>query len=255
MTLQLGFQQGDVTARDFRAAAAEFIAVALFVFLGAGAVVVLQNSGEGGIPFITGVALAHGLAIALLVAATARISGGHVNPAVTFSAALTGKMKVSVAMLYIAAQLAGAVVGALLLKGVIAGPAELQLGAHAISVYDPQTGGGLLDNQVGDGTGAALLVEGVLTFVLVFVVFATAIDAKGMANLAPIAIGLAVLVDHFVGVPLTGASMNPARSFGPALVAGEWADHWVYWLGPLIGGGIAGLVYEYVFLQGDDEAT
>jgi glycerol uptake facilitator-like aquaporin len=75
-----------------------------------------------------------------------------------------------------------------------------------------------------------------------------------MANLAPIAIGLAILVDHFVGVPLTGASMNPARSFGPALVAGEWADHWVYWLGPLIGGGIAALVYEYVFLQRDDEA-
>ena len=256
MTLQLGFQQGDITPKDFRAAAAEFIALVIFVFVGAGSVVVLQNVGEGGISFVTGVALAHGLAIALLVAATARISGGHINPAVTFSAALTGKMKVSVAILYIAAQLAGAVVGALLLKAVIAGPVEMNLGAHAIGVYDPQTGtGGLLDNQIGNGTGAALLVEGMLTFVLVFVVFATAMDPKGMANLAPIAIGLAILVDHFVGVPLTGASMNPARSFGPALVAGEWADHWVYWLGPLIGGGIAALVYEYVFLQPDAEAT
>ena len=101
--------------------------------------------------------------------------------------------------------------------------------------------------------GAGVLVEAVLTFILVFTVFATAMDKRGMANLAPIAIGLAVLVDHFVGVPLTGASMNPARSFGPALVAGFWEDHWVYWLGPLIGGGLAALVYYLTFMWGREE--
>ncbi len=101
--------------------------------------------------------------------------------------------------------------------------------------------------------GAGVLVEAVLTFVLVFTVFATAMDPRGMANLAPIAIGLAVLVDHFVGVPLTGASMNPARSFGPALVAGFWDDHWVYWLGPLIGGGLAALVYYLTFMWGRED--
>ncbi|MFQ5988190.1 MAG: aquaporin, partial [Dehalococcoidia bacterium] len=82
------------------------------------------------------------------------------------------------------------------------------------------------------------------------VVFATAMDPKGLGNLAPIAIGLAVLVDHLVGVPLTGASMNPARSLGPAVAAGVWADHWVYWAGPLLGGGLAALVYEWAFLRG-----
>jgi len=85
--------------------------------------------------------------------------------------------------------------------------------------------------------------------VLVFVVFATAVDPKGLAGIAPAAIGLAVLVDHLVGVPLTGASMNPARSLGPAVVASEWADHWVYWVGPLAGATAAALVYKFVFLS------
>jgi len=99
---------------------------------------------------------------------------------------------------------------------------------------------------------AALLVEIVLTFALVWVVFATAVDPKGPRHLAPAAIGLVIMADHFIGVPLTGASMNPARSFGPALVSNQWADHWVYWLGPLIGGGIAALVYELVFLHREE---
>jgi aquaporin TIP len=253
MTLQLGFEPGDVSGNNLRGAAAEFIALVIFVFVGAGAVVVFQNIGGDDLSFIIGVALAHGLAIALLVAATAKISGGFINPAVTFSAALTGKLKVSVAVLYIVAQCAGAVVGALLLKMVLAGPVEMSLGAHGISVFEPGVGGGLLDNQAGDGAGAALIVEMVLTFVLVFVVFATAMDPRGPTSIAPIAIGLAILVDHFVGVPLTGASMNPARSFGPAIVANEWSDHWIYWLGPAIGGGIAALVYEYIFMNRPDE--
>ena len=92
-----------------------------------------------------------------------------------------------------------------------------------------------------------------LTFALVFVIFATAIDPKGPTHLAPMAIGLMVMVDHFIGVPMTGASMNPARSFGPAVVANVWTDHWVYWLGPLIGAALAALIYEFVFLQREEE--
>ncbi len=240
----LGFTSADITPKTYRAALAEFIATLLFVFIGAGSVVtvggVLSSPLEGG--SLTAVALAHGLAIAVLVAATAKISGGHINPAVTFAAVVTRRMKVGPGLLYVAAQLLGAVVAALLLDAVVLSSFEGSLGAHS------------LNTEALSSDGAGVVVEIILTFLLVFVVFATAIDKRGMANLAPIAIGLAVLIDHFVGVPLTGASMNPARSFGPALVANEWSDHWVYWVGPLAGGALAALVYQYVFLADDDEA-
>ena len=254
MAIQLGFQPGDFSLKTWRAVAAEFIGTGLFVFLGTASVVVaranlIETGAISGIPpagFIIAVAFAHGLAFAVFVAATAKISGGHINPAVSFAAALTGKMKVSTAALYVAAQLAAAVFGSLLVKAVIAGPMELGLGAHGVGSLT------LLEDQVGDGAGAGLLVEIILTFALVFVVFATAIDPKGLGHLAPVAIGLTVLVDHLVGIPLTGASMNPARSFGPAVVANIWDDHWIYWLGPLIGAGIAALVYEFVFLNREE---
>ena len=250
MAIQMGFQPGDFTMRTWRSVAAEFIATGLFVFIGTGSVVVALNVGGGSNSdpsFIISVALAHGLAIALLVAATARISGGHINPAVSFVMALTGKMKVSTAVLYIGAQLVAAILGSLLLKAVIAGPAELgNLGAHSVNLA-------IVEDQVGNGAGAGLLIEAVLTFALVFVIFATAIDRKGLAHLAPMAIGLVYLVDNLVGIPLTGASMNPARSFGPAVVANFWDDHWIYWLGPLIGAAVAALVYEYVFIDREEE--
>ena len=235
----LGFTEADFGQKTWQAVFAELIATMLFVFVGAGSVVVIGGVGDTG--GLVAVALAHGLAIALLVAAIARISGGHINPAVTFGAVITGRMKLSTGVLYVAAQLAGAVIGALLLEAAVVGQFEGNLGAHALNL------------EVLDGEGAGVLVEAVLTFILVFTVFATAMDPRGMANLAPIAIGLAVLVDHLVGLPLTGASMNPARSFGPALVAGFWDNHWVYWLGPLIGGGLAALVYYLTFMWGNEE--
>jgi len=243
----LGFTAKDFGTRTWRAVLAELIATLLFVFVGAGSVVAVvgvlgSNPGFQGDPAaLAAIAFAHGLAIALLVAGTARISGGHINPAVTFGAVITGRMKLSTGVLYVGAQLAGAVVGALLLEAAVLGEFEANLGAHSLNL------------DVLDGKGAGVLVEAVLTFVLVFTVFATAIDPRGMANIAPIAIGLAVLVDHFVGVPLTGASMNPARSFGPALVADAWDNHWVYWVGPLAGGGIAALVYYLTFMWGREE--
>ena len=249
MTIQMGFQREDFTMQTWRAVAAEFIATGLFVFLGTASVVVVATLGDGKMTTagILTIALAHGLAIAVLVAAIARISGGHINPAVTFAAAMTGKMKVSTAMLYVGGQLSAAILGSLLLKGIIAGPFEVGLGAHGLNSL------GIIDDQVGNGAGAGLLLEAVLTFALVFVIFAAAIDKKGLTHLAPMAIGLMVLVDHLVGISLTGASMNPARSFGPAVVANIWTDHWIYWLGPLIGAGVAALVYEFVFLQHDEE--
>jgi aquaporin TIP len=241
----LGFTAEDFGPRTWRAVLAELIATLLFVFVGAGSVVVVTGviglSPRDDAAALTAIALAHGLAIALLVAGTAKISGGHINPAVTFGAVITGRMKLTTGVLYVAAQLTGAVIGALLLEAAVVGEVEGSLGAHSLNL-------GALD-----GEGGGVLVEAVLTFVLVFTVFATAIDPRGMSNLAPVAIGLAVLVDHLVGVPLTGASMNPARSFGPALVADVWDNHWVYWVGPLAGGGIAALAYYLTFMWGREE--
>ena len=235
----LGFTANDFGPKIWRSVLAELIATLLFVFVGAGSVVVLGGVNDTG--GLVAVALTHGLAIALLVAATAKISGGHINPAVTFGAVITGRMKLSTGVLYLGGQIAGAVIGALLLEAAIVGQYEGNLGAHSLNL------------ELLDGVGAAVLVEAVLTFVLVFTVFATAMDPRGLAGLAPIAIGFAVLVDHLVGIPLTGASMNPARSFGPALVADAWDDHWVYWVGPLIGGGLAALVYYFTFMWGIEE--
>lgn len=237
----LGLTAEDLGPGTLRAVLAEFIAVLLFVFIGAGTVQVVTR----GLPLpaedldvatLTAIALAHGLAIAVLVAATARISGGHVNPAVTFGMVVSGRMRLGPGLLYIAGQVLGGIAGALLLALVLTGSIEGNLGAHA------------LNNNALSSDTAGLIVEIILTFVLVFTVFATAVDPRGIGGLAPIAIGLAVLIDHLVGVPLTGASMNPARSFGPALVANAWSDHWVYWAGPLAGGAIAGLLYVFVFL-------
>ena len=226
----------------WRSSAAEFVATFLFVFIGAGAVVSLGIfSSEGGGSLggnLVAIAMAHGLAIAILVSATANISGGHINPAVSIAAVLTRKISVTRGGMYVIAQVAGAILGALLLKAVIPDSLEGGLGSHAITPEIGVTGG--------------LIVEIVLTFVLVFVVFATAIDPKGPSHLAPLAIGGAVLVIHLVAVPLTGASVNPARTIGPALAAGQWADHWVYWAGPLLGGALAGILYQLVFMRDDE---
>lgn len=221
----------------WRATCAEFIATLLFVFLGAGTVVVTGGLlGEGLTSArLVAIALAHGLAIALLVAATANISGGHINPAVTLGAWVTGKISLVKGGMYVIAQLVGAICGAYLIAAVVPDSAQGNLGAHGLGSGISVEGG--------------LLAEIILTFVLVFVVFATAIDPKGLGKLAPIAIGFAVLVDHLFGVPVTGAGMNPARSFGPAVVAGAWENHWIYWAGPAIGGVLAASVYEFVFLR------
>ncbi len=224
----------------WRATAAEFIATLLFVFLGAGTVVVTGGLIKEGLTSarLVAIALAHGLAIAVLVSATAKISGGHINPAVTFGALITGKVNLPRAIKYVVAQLAGAVVGAWLLTLVIPASAQGNLGAHGLGAGITAWGG--------------LVAEIVLTFALVFVVFATAMDPKGLGHLAPLAIGFTISVDHLLGVPVTGAGMNPARSFGPALVAAAWNNHWIYWVGPLVGGGLAALAYEFIFLRSDE---
>ncbi len=223
---------------DWREFAAEFIATMIFVFIGAGSIVVTGTMiGDGITPAsLVAIALAHGMTITVLVAATSHISGGHINPAVTFATWLAGRMDTAKGVMYVVAQLAGAIAGAYLIAAVIPDAAEGNLGAHGLGI--------------GVSAGSGLLAEIALTFILVFVIFAVAIDPRGPQYLAPIAIGLAVFVDHLLGVTITGASMNPARSFGPALVAWDWGHHWIYWVGPGVGAALAALGYRFAFLSG-----
>ncbi len=204
---------------------AEAIGTFTLIFIGVGAI----HAANGD---LLAVALAHGLAIAVMVSATGHISGGHLNPAVTFGALMGGKISTTDAARYWAAQLIGGAAAGFLCLGIF----DRQI------VIDgtPQLAG-----LVGPGKG--ILVEAVLTFFLVFVVFGTGIDARG-PKIGGLAIGLTVALDILFGGPLTGAAMNPARTFGPAIAVSFWNAHYVYWLGPLIGGGLAGIIWKTFLL-------
>eukprot|EP00898_Chlorokybus_atmophyticus_P004839 jgi/Chlat1/5356/Chrsp35S05281 len=223
----------------WRAAAAEFIAALLFLFITMGAVndTVLGIESHMDAARVLVISLSFGLSITLLVSATAALSGGHINPAVTVSMVLTGNISVVRAAMYVGAQLSGAVVGAALFKGAMPEGRQF-VGANGLNE--------------GVSAGSALLMEIILTFVLVFVIFATAVDKRGPSNVAPLAIGFAVTVAHFVAIPFAGTSLNPARSFGASVVAWQWDDHWIFWLGPIVGAVLASMVYKHVFYRADD---
>ena len=218
-----------------KAAVAEFVATFALIFIGAGAVI--QAVGSGQLDLV-GVALAHGLVLAIMVSVTGPISGGLVNPAVTIALWVAGKIPTFRAGILIVAQLLGAVVGALLLRFVVGGDLFDAGGAGAPA----------LGPDVPVGTG--IVLEAILTFFLVFVVFGTAIDAGGPWNkTAGFTIGLAIAFDILAFGPLTGAAMNPARWFGPALVGGLWSDAIVWIVGPIAGAIIASVLYTSVFLR------
>jgi len=177
------------------------------------------------------ISLAHGAAIGLMVYAFGHISGAHINPAVTIPMMITKKISVADGIGYIIFQLIGAVVAAFSLKAILP-----EIGAKVN--FGTQGGPSeLLNNSV----MAGITVEIILTFFLVTVIFLTAVHKKAPAGIHGISIGGMVFLLHLVGVPLTGASMNPARTFGPAVVSGFWELHWLYWVAPIIGGIIAGV--------------
>src|ERR1700719_1138339 len=204
---------------------AEFIGTFAPIIVGIGAI---KTAGHA----VLGVALAHGLTIAAFVFATMHISGGQLNPAVTFGLLCGGHMTIANAIRYWISQLLGGFTAALICLGlfgrdvVVTGTPQLAINLHA---------------------GQGILVEAILTFFLVCVVYGTAVDERGR-GVAGFAIGSTITLDILFGGPLTGAAMNPARVFGPALAANFWHDHYVYWLGPLIGGALGGLVYR-VFIE------
>ena len=206
---------------------AEAIATFALVVAGCGAIIADEHSG-GGLG-VVGVGLVFGLVIMVMVYATGHLSGAHINPAVTTAFTLTRHFPARHAVAYVGAQLLGATFGALVLLAVW--PSEpASLGATLPSV----------------GIGSALVYETVLTALLMFVIMAVATDARAVGAAAAIAIGGAVGLDAIFGGPVTGASMNPARSFGPALAAGEWHDFWIYVLGPVLGAGLGALAYQFV---------
>jgi aquaporin TIP len=210
-----------------RRGVAEFIGTFTLIFIGGGAGIV---SGQD----IVAVALANGLAIGIMVTNLGHISGGHFNPAITLGFVATRRITLPLALAYWISQFAGAIVAAAILRGLF---------SHAQFL-------GSVPHAAGFGAGKGLVVEIILTFFLVWAVFATAVDPRGaFKSIAGLAIGLTITIDVLMGGPLTGAAMNPARAFGPELLGNVWGEGWIYYLGPAIGALIAATAYEYLYLR------
>ncbi|KAL4178687.1 hypothetical protein AMTRI_Chr13g83510 [Amborella trichopoda] len=231
--LALGSLGESFSLNSFKAYLAEFISTLLFVFAGVGSAISyskLTSDASLDPAGLVAIAVAHGLALFVAVSMAANISGGHVNPAVTLGLAVGRNITIFTGIMYWIFQLLGSTVACLLLKFVTNG---LSIPTHTVA-------------------SSMSTIEGVIviTFALVYTVYATAVDPKkgSLGTIAPIAIGFIVGANILAAGPFSGGSMNPARSFGPAVVSGDFTDHWVYWVGPLIGGAIAGLVYGDVFI-------
>jgi len=245
----------------WRCSLAEFFGTMIFVFLGTASVTSAVNSAPVDVntdawdqsSFVMSVAFAFGFAISISVYSIGEISGGNINPAVTWALVITGKSSIVRGICYIISQLLGAVLASLVLQSMLPSNIEARDGIGCQGLH----------SNISAGTG--LQFEIVLTFIFIFVVFATAISPfvgkmapvsgaeYGPGKLTPLVLGLTILVLHLVGIPFTGASMNPARSFGPAVVAGCWTNHWIYWVGPIIGSTSAAIIANIFFLKSPDD--
>ena len=214
-------------------AVAEFIGPFALVFLGAGSIIMTQGNN------LVAIGLAHGLAIGLMIAAAGHISGGAYNPAVTIGLAIAGKLTPVQTLVYIVAQMLGAVAAAFALVAIF--PEGFR---DPVSLGVPQVGGAFEPL-------AALLAEVILTFFLMYVIFGAAVDQRSDKSIAALAIGLTITIDIFAMGDVTGAAMNPARHFGPALVENLWTDAWIWYIGPVVGAVLAAVLYNWVLL--DDE--
>ncbi|MCD9642529.1 hypothetical protein HAX54_029371 [Datura stramonium] len=221
---------------SLKAYLAEFIATLLFVFAGVGSAIAynkLTSDAALDPAGLVAVAVAHAFALFVGVSMAANISGGHLNPAVTLGLAVGGNITILTGLFYWIAQLLGSTVACLLLKFVTNG---LPVPTHGVAA-------GLSGIE-------GVVMEIIITFALVYTVYATAADPKkgSLGTIAPMAIGFIVGANILAAGPFSGGSMNPARSFGPAVVAGDFSQNWIYWVGPLIGGGLAGFIYGDVFI-------
>lgn len=209
---------------------AEVVGTFILVFLGCGSAVALTSvvpSESAGVQY-TGIALGFGLGIAGAIYATGHVSGGHLNPAVSVALTAIGKFRSADLPAYIGAQVVGAILAALALKGVF--PDADALGNNA------------LGSDV--STGSGVLAEVVLTAIFLFVIVSVATDVRVTPGFAALAIGLTLAAIHLVGIPLTGTSVNPARTFGPDLIAGKWDDVWIFLTAPFVGGIVGAFGYR-----------
>ena len=209
---------------------AEFIGTFALVFIGSGAIIIVQHTGNA--TGLLQVALAHGLILALMVSAFMNVSGGHFNPAVTTALLVARRITPTVAGVHIVAQLIGALVAAWALKMTMpsAAFAAAQGGSQSIALDVTMT--------------QAIGLEAIATFFLMTVIYGTAVNSDA-PKIGGLAIGLTIAADILVIGPLTGASMNPARSFGPAVASGVLAGQVVYWVGPILGAIAAAMLWEY----------
>ena len=217
---------------------AELLGTFALVFVGSGCVCAdyyLVQSGSQGFGLL-GIALAFRFVVVAVAYSLGYISGAHINPAVTISMVVTKRMKSGVGVMYIVSQVVGATLAGYLLKALF--PEALA------SVF---LGTCVLGSTV--SVSQAIIMEAVITFLLVFVVFATVIDKRSTPALAGLAIGFVVLFGVMVGGAISGGSMNPARVFGPALASGHFANHYVWWIGPIVGGVLAGFTYDIFFSE------
>ncbi|CAM8949904.1 unnamed protein product [Rhodiola kirilowii] len=226
---------------SIKAYIAEFISTLIFVFAGVGSAIAFNKlTSDGALEpaGLVAIAVAHAFALFVAVAVGANISGGHVNPAVTFGLAVGGQITILTGIFYWIAQVAGSIVACYLLKFTTGG---LAIPIHSLSS--------------GVGVAEGIVMEIIITFALVYTVYATAADPKkgNIGIIAPIAIGFIVGANILAAGPFSGGSMNPARSFGPAVVSGDYHDFWVYWVGPLVGGGLAGIIYGGILLPSTHE--
>lgn len=219
-------------ASRFQVLLAEAIGTFALIFIG---VLVVSASPLAGLPEgqpgLTSVAFAHGLTIAVMIAAMGAISGGHFNPAVTMGFMATGRMSVGTGLSYWLAQLVGAALAGFLLVSLV-GRGGVANGTPALAQ--------------GVSPGVGIVLELVANFFLVLVVFGTAVDERAPKSVFPFAIGLTVTLGMLGIAPLTGGAVNPARAFGPALASGNWTHQLVYWIGGLLGGALGGLIPHYL---------
>jgi MIP family channel proteins len=217
-----------------RRGVAEFIGTFTLIFIGGGAGIAVFHTGHPTAANLVAVALANGLAIGIMVTNLGHISGGHFNPAITLGFLTSRRITPVLAGLYWASQLLGAAAAAFILRALTS---KFAVRHGAVPV--PHT-----------TDGKAFVFELILTFFLVWAVWATAVDPRGaFAAIAGLAIGLTITIDVLMGGPFTGAAMNPARAFGPELAAKTWTGWWIYWIGPITGAVLASWLYEYLYLR------